>query len=95
MKGLKLNSESNVILNAAGCKAVTARAPVTLCGISQSNDLGISLANKKFNTRFEVKYNDSLPPQLSLIEFYWLPSSVSLLSSSARCSAIDGVLGKW
>lgn len=55
MKGLKLNSESNVILNAAGHKTVTARAPVTLCGIRQSNDLSISLPNKKLNSKLQVK----------------------------------------
>lgn len=55
MKGLKFNSESNVILNAAGHKTVTARAPVTLCGISQSNDLSISLPNKKLNNKLEAK----------------------------------------
>lgn len=56
MKGLKFNSESNVIFNAAGHKTVTARAPVTLCGISQSNDLSISLPNRKLNNKLEM-YN--------------------------------------
>lgn len=46
-KGVIFRSVSNVILNAAGCKTVTARAPVILYGISQSNDSTISLYNKK------------------------------------------------